>query len=191
MTQAIIFDCFGVLTTDTWKLFIESLPEGADIESARRAHRSYNAGIMTKQDCAKQIQISTGGRSFTELDDAAGQAFTKNTPLLEYMQELHDRDFKIGILSNIASNWIRDSLLSTEEQALINDFVFSYEVGMVKPEPRMYELACHRLGVEPQAALFIDDKELYCRAARDTGMQAICYHDFAQVKSDIERILAS
>ncbi len=189
MIKAVIFDCFGVLTTDTWNLFLEALPAGADVEAARQAHRAYNAGLMTKTDCAKRIQAATGGSSFIELDDAVNQNFTKNTILLNYISELHSRGFKVGILSNIASNWIRDQFLDANEQAWIDDFVFSYEVGMVKPEPDMYRLACQRLGVQPEEALFIDDKELYCAAARQVGLHAIRYQNFSQIKSGVEAAL--
>ncbi len=186
MLRAVIFDCFGVLTTDTWRLFIEGLPADADPESARRAHREYNCGAISKEECDKRIRAATGGHGFTELDDVAHASFTKNTRLLEYIHELHDQGLKIGILSNVASNWIREQLLDSAEQRWIDDFVFSYEVGMIKPDPKMYHLAGERLGLEPTDILFVDDKESYCQAARAVGMQAICYQDFSQVKAGIE-----
>lgn len=191
MIKAILFDCFGVLTTDTWRVFLESLPADSDVASARQAHRDYNSGIMTKQDCNERIREATGGHSFTELDDATAGAFTKNTNLIGYIRELHDRGFKISILSNVGSNWIREQLLSADEQKYIDDYVFSYEVGMVKPDSRMYKLACERLNVQPREALFVDDKEPYCAAARKVGMQAICYENFPQAKSVIENLLAA
>jgi putative hydrolase of the HAD superfamily len=189
MIQAVIFDCFGVLTTDTWRVFMESLPPEADAEATRQAHRAYNSGLLSKQACTERIQAATGGQIFTELDDTVAGDMTKNKQLLEYIGNLHSRGFKISILSNVGSNWIREQLLTPEEQAWIDDFVFSYEVHLIKPDERMYRLACDRLNVQPAEALFVDDKEPYCAAARTVGLQAVCYQDFAQTKRDIEQSL--
>lgn len=68
MIKAIIFDCFGVLTTDTWNAFLDQLPEGVDIQAARAVHRTYDAGLITKADCNRQIKAITG-QIFTELED--------------------------------------------------------------------------------------------------------------------------
>lgn len=191
MIKGILFDCFGVLTTDTWRQFMEGLPPEADLDAARQAHRAYNSGLISKEDCHKSIMAATGGHGFTELDDAAAEAFTKNTQLVDYIGELHDRGFKISILSNVGSNWIREQFLTKEEQRSVDDYVLSYEVGMVKPEPQMYELACERLDVRPQEAIFIDDKEPYCEAARAVGLQAVRYDNFSATKAAIEAIIAA
>ena len=188
MVKAVIFDCFGVLTTDTWRLFLSGLPREADIETARQVHRQYNAGLITKQDCSERIKAATGS-SFIEVEDAVDQTMAKNAPLLDYINELHDRGFKTAILSNVGSNWIRDTLLSAAEQKFFDEFIFSYQVQLLKPDPQMYQLTCDRLGVEPAEALFVDDKEPYCQAARAIGMQAVCYQDFAQIHDDLERML--
>jgi epoxide hydrolase-like predicted phosphatase len=192
MIKAVIFDCFGVLTTDTWRVFMESLPPETDAEAARQAHRAYNSGLLSKQECAERIRTATGGRTFIELDDldsAVAANLTRNKPLLNYISDLHARGFKISILSNVGSNWIREQLLSPEEQTWIDDFVFSYEVHLIKPDERMYRLACDRLHIQPTEALFVDDKEPYCAAARAVGLHAVCYQDFAQAKHDIDQCL--
>ncbi|VDC05986.1 unnamed protein product [Peniophora sp. CBMAI 1063] len=58
-------------------------------------------------------------------------------------------------------------------RAMFDDFVDSSEVGMRKPEPAFYLLACKRNGIEPQDAVFLDDLGLNCKAASQLGMRAI------------------
>jgi epoxide hydrolase-like predicted phosphatase len=188
MIKAVIFDCFGVLTTDNWQKFLNSLPDGADMESAREAHRAYDKGILSKSEAAAQIQAATG-ESFTEIDDASAEETVKNAPLLEYIRLLHEKGYKTSVLSNVASNWIRDQLLTLEEQAYFDDFVLSHEVGIIKPDPRVFELAAERLGVGLGEAVLIDDKESYCTAARELGMQAVWYQDYKQMKGELEQLL--
>jgi len=188
MIKAIIFDCFGVLATDTWKAFVDSLPDGADVEAARQAHREYDAGFIDKSEVGERIKAATG-KEFLELEDAQGGP-VKNAGLLTYISELHDRGMKLSILSNVGSNWIREQFLAPEERALFDDFVLSYEVGMLKPDERMFELAAERLEVAMDEVVMVDDKERYCTAAQETGMQAIQFDSLTQFKADLEKLLA-
>jgi len=184
--EAIIFDCFGVLTTETWLAFIDSLPERTDVDAVRQVRRAYTSGQISKQACVRQIKELTG-RVFTEAEDQ--EEVARNTIVLAYIRELRGRGYKIGLLSNIASNWIRDSFLSPQEQALFDDMTLSFEVGIVKPDPRIFELACKRLGVDMNQTVLVDDIERYCMAAKEVGMAAVLYKDFKQFKADLESIL--
>lgn len=186
MIKAIIFDCFGVLTADSWHEFRIGLPSDKQ-NQASELNRQYCAGALSKEDFLKSVAHLTGYTedSIHQLIDNENQ---KNTPLLEYIKQLH-QDYKIGLLSNVASNWICDHLLIPEEQALFDEMIFSYEVGMTKPDPRIFALMCERLRVEPNEAVMVDDIERYCEAARDSNMQAVVYGNLLQLKRDIDHIL--
>ncbi len=110
--------------------------------------------------------------------------------MLDYISELK-KDYKIGLLSNVANSWITDSLLTKEEQALFDSMIFSYQVGMTKPDPRIFILACQRLGVSTHEAVMVDDIERYCSAAKAEGLQAIPYHNLHQLKEQLEKLLYS
>jgi len=96
----------------------------------------------------------------------------KNADLLDLIKELKSA-YKIGLISNIGTNWVLEHFLTTEEQALFDTFVFSFEAGLVKPDERIYRLASERLGEPPSACVMIDDLERNCQGATDSGMQAI------------------
>jgi putative hydrolase of the HAD superfamily len=89
--------------------------------------------------------------------------------MLDHIQQLH-KTYKIGILSNVGTAWIRDTFLTTQEQSYFDDMVLSFEVGLSKPDAQIYQLACKRLDVKPTETVFIDDLEPFCRAAQDLGM---------------------
>lgn len=187
MIQAIIFDCFGVLTTDNWRAFIDGLPEGIDIQQARSLNKAVDAGIITHDEFAAGVKDITG-QTPPSIEKMLQQDIVKNNQLLAYIKELKS-SYKIGLLSNISSNWIRDAFLTTEEQALFDDMIFSHEVGMTKPDPRIFELACEHLGVEPASAVMVDDIDVYCDAARELGMPAVTYENFGQFQTDLEAVL--
>lgn len=186
--KAVIFDCFGVLTEDTWNAFLATLPDTIDVEEARSLNRAYDSGIISKEDFLAGVKEVTGQEP-RQVEMLLGAEIVKNTALLDYIRELRERGYKIGLLSNIATNWIRDSLLSVEEQKLFDTMVMSFEVGMVKPDPRIFALACERLGVEPEDSVMIDDIDRFCEAARGGGLHAIQYKDFKQLQPELEKLL--
>jgi putative hydrolase of the HAD superfamily len=185
--KAIIFDCFGVLTTDLWKEFRASLPAEQQ-QPAHDINHAYDAGLISETEFIKQVRELTG-RNPGEVEMLPKNQTNKNIELLNFIAELRPK-YKIGMLSNIASDWVRDSFLTSDEQALFDDMVFSHEVGMTKPDPRIFEIACERLGVEPEDTVLVDDIEQYCMAAQTTGMRTIVYDNFKQLYKDLEQLLS-
>jgi epoxide hydrolase-like predicted phosphatase len=186
--KAVIFDCFGVFTEGTWKAFLNSLPDTADTETASSLNRAYDAGLITKEEFLQGIKDATG-RDVKQVEELTTDQIVKNSRLLDYVRELRKRGYKIAMLSNIATNWIRDDFLTPEEQSLFDQMIFSFEVGMTKPDPRIFMLACERLGVAPEEAVLVDDIDRYCTAAEAEGLHTVVYQDFKQMKATLEPLL--
>jgi putative hydrolase of the HAD superfamily len=60
-----------------------------------------------------------------------------------------------------------------EVMAMFEVVVESSKVGVRKPDPRIYQMACAQLGVEPAACVYLDDLGVNCKAAAALGMAAI------------------
>src|SRR5262249_32714140 len=58
-------------------------------------------------------------------------------------------------------------------------------VGMRKPDPAIYRLTCERLGVAPEACVFVDDVEPNCSAAADVGMTAVVFRSNQQAIAEM------
>lgn len=76
--------------------------------------------------------------------------------LLCMLALLRAMDVKIGVISNCAPEEVSAWTLSPLQQ-YVDDIVFSFQVAVTKPNPRIYEIACDRLGVKPKQSLFIGD----------------------------------
>lgn len=191
MIKAIVFDCFGVLTTENWHEFLSSLPDSVDVKAVRDVHRAYGAGMITKHECGDTIK-ELSGREFIELEDSQDSnsgLVNKNKALLGYIKELKQQ-YKIGLLSNIGNNWVRERFLNADEQKLFDAMAFSYEVGANKPAAAMYNAVCEKLGVQPAEVIYIDDMPDYAEAAKSLGMQAVVYENFTKLKTDLQNNLA-
>lgn len=187
MIKAIIFDCFGVLTTDTWRAFLDTLPPTADVDRARELNRAVDAGVISHEEFLDGVEECTGFRP-PEVEKLMGGEVAKNIALLDYIRTLRPQ-YAIGLVSNISSNWIRDSFLTIEEQGLFDEMIMSHEVGMTKPDPRIFMLACERLRVAPHEAVLIDDIDRYVAAAQAEGLKGVVYEDFVQMKQELGALL--
>ena len=72
------------------------------------------------------------------------------------LRELRERGYRVGLIS-VCSEEVPELWDETELAPLVEEPVFSCSVGIAKPDARIYELACERLGVEPSDALFVGD----------------------------------
>lgn len=72
--------------------------------------------------------------------------------------------------------------------ALFDEIVESSVVGVRKPEPRFYEIACERLAVEPSECVFLDDLGINLKPAKAMGMQTIKVVDPDDALRELEAI---
>lgn len=187
MIRAIIFDCFGVLTADSWHEFRTELPIDLQGPASELNHR-YCSGSISKKDFLASVAELTGQTEHV-IEQVFADEKNKNYPLLGFIAELKS-DYKIGLISNVASDFIRESLLTPDEQEMFDTFVFSYEEHMIKPDPEIYKLAAERLGVRPEECVFIDDLEPLAMGAQRVGMKTIVYKNLTQMKLELDRILS-
>jgi putative hydrolase of the HAD superfamily len=76
-----------------------------------------------------------------------------------------------------------------EAMALFDFVIESSVVGLRKPDPRIYELACERLEVEPAETVFIDDLGINLKPARAMGMTTVKAVSAEQVLEELGDIL--
>ena len=76
-----------------------------------------------------------------------------------------------------------------EVLGLFDVIVESSVVGVRKPEPRFYEIACERLGIEASEAVFLDDLGVNLKPARAMGMTTIKVEDPADAITQLEAVV--
>ncbi len=81
--------------------------------------------------------------------------------------------YKTAILSNSADGARREEQRRYGFEQLVDTIVYSHEVGLAKPDPRIYALACERLEVAPGEMVFLDDVATIVESARAFGIHAV------------------
>lgn len=117
------------------------------------------------------------------IDLEAYRQFTRDMPLgihwpvVHRIRRLRDEGLKLGLLTNNVKEFGSAWRATFPVDELFDVVVDSSEVGLRKPDRRIYLLTCERLGVEPSSAVFVDDNLDNVAAARAVGMEAVHFED--------------
>lgn len=135
---------------------------------------------------AFETECKAAGGRVTVADLLAAMAADASGPHPEMATAIRRRRavrLRTGALTN---NWIGadrpsalrgDSPLAAQLVGLFDAIVESARVGLRKPDPRIYRLACEELGVAPHEAVFLDDLRANLKPARAMGMTTIKVDD--------------
>jgi glucose-1-phosphatase len=108
--------------------------------------------------------------------------------LIEFIRSLR-QNYRIGLLSN-AWTGTREAL--TKRFSFLDAFdvtIFSAEVGLKKPDPKIYHLVLRELEVEPREAVFVDDFEENITAARALGIHGVHFKGREQTITALKALL--
>jgi len=111
-----------------------------------------------------------------------------DTALIEYIRALQTR-YKIGLISNAFSDLRQMITNDWNIGDTFDDMTISSEVGIMKPDPRIFQMALERLDVHPQESIFIDDFPHNVDGAQEIDMRAIRFQTRDQTLSELEKLL--
>jgi putative hydrolase of the HAD superfamily len=95
-----------------------------------------------------------------------------------------------GLLAGaITNNWVAEDGGTSVLRPHFDVFIESAVVGMRKPDPRIFNLACDELGVAPQESIFLDDIGINLKAARTLGMTTIKVDAEQPALGELQRVL--
>jgi putative hydrolase of the HAD superfamily len=124
-----------------------------------------------ESDCRAYGIDVDGARLMTYIAEAS----VPRSRMLEAIRRIRARGLRVGALTN---NWRKaDTVGPRPLREHFDVFVESSVVGMRKPDPRIYQLVCRELGVEPARTAFLDDIGRNLKSARALGMTTIKVDD--------------
>jgi FMN phosphatase YigB (HAD superfamily) len=93
-------------------------------------------------------------------------------PIASELNRLGER-FRMSVLSNHRAEWLRPALERHGLSDLFQHVFISSETGLAKPDPAAYRYAVGQLGVSPEDAVMVDDKQGNLDAASSLGLQTL------------------
>ena len=129
----------------------------------------------------------------TELIDAYGARFDEMMPgpiagTVEIVAELHQRDTPLYVLSNFSAETFPAALERFDFLRWFRGLVISGEVGVIKPDPRIYKIMLARFAIDPHRAVYIDDVAANAEAARPFGIHGIHFTTPGALREELVRL---
>ncbi|GAC1369862.1 MAG: hypothetical protein NVSMB39_2140 [Candidatus Saccharimonadales bacterium] len=186
MIKAIIFDYYGVITTDQYFVWLQRHPQIHDehAQAIEPLSHDQDSGISGDEFFSRLAKIADTS------PDTLRQEFRihglEHEALIDYIRHLRRKHFKTAIVSNSDAGLYAEA----EKHHLTRLFeliLCSEEAGFTKPDPRIFRMALDRLEVEPHEALFVDDRDYNVRGAEAAGISGIIYTGLADLRSELIR----
>jgi putative hydrolase of the HAD superfamily len=197
--KAVLFDLGGVILTSPFEAFAEyerahGLPAGF-IRSLNAANSDDNAWARLERNDVTfgefcQLFEAEARSAGHELDAAAvmrllaGEIRPEMVTAVRHCQER----LRTAALTNNFTLPDGDAAM-TEIRELFDVIVESSRIGVRKPDPRFYELACAELGVAPSESVFLDDLGVNLKSARALGMTTIKVDDPSYAIAELEAVV--
>lgn len=196
MIKAVLFDLGDMVFNPDWKSMNEKMVEetGLPILMSKEMMKIYHdevlVGTSTMEEMIKKSIDEKGlDLSVEKFITAYKKNYEKYSPIngdvLDLIKRLR-REVKIFALSN--TNSIHKEV--NKGRGLFNNFdeVFlSFEIGIRKPNPEIYNIILDKVRLNPQEIVFIDDNEENIERAKSLGFIGIKYNGFESLLAELKK----
>jgi len=147
----------------------------------------FDLGRLTPREFYERVAAKP--RAEVGYDDfmaAYVDVFSVNVPVFELVKKIKEK-CRLVLVSNV--DVVRFGFIKKRfpELMVFDDYVLSYELGVMKPDPAIYRVALEKARVLPAESVFIDDMEENIKGAEALGMPAVLYRP----ETDLEKELGS
>ena len=209
----VIFDFGGVITASPFEAFNKLEAErGLPHDFVRRVNSSDPDDNAWAKFERAEIDAAAFDSLFAEEARALGHelegeavlaviAGAVRPAMVATLDTLKDRGFTIACITNNVPGGkmgIRGAGMTRSAEAAIevadimarfDHVIESSKAGVRKPDPRIYQMMCEKLGVEPAECIYLDDLGINCKPASQLGMHAIKVTSGEQALGDLSAVL--
>jgi glucose-1-phosphatase len=152
--------------------------------------RRVETGMVSRQQAYDAFCRAINARPDpVRLEAAASDIFRLNHSILAVITNLKDAGYRLGVLSNTSeSHW---RYVCGHFKALFphvfDALALSFELGAMKPDPRIYHRAAELAGVAPRDVFYCDDIPANVEAARSAGFDAVQYTDTSLLVAELRQ----
>ena len=195
MIKTVIFDLGRVIVPfDFYRVYtgLETLTgiPAADLYKARPTDlvNVFETGQMTPRDFAREycdrLKIAVPYEKFCDLWCSI---FFPETLVPEQLLRNIARNYRLVLLSN--TNVIHFEMIQRTYPLLghFHDMVLSYQAGVMKPSPLIYQRAIEAAECRADECFFTDDVAEYIKGAREQGINAVQFESAIQIEAELNR----
>jgi putative hydrolase of the HAD superfamily len=189
----ILLDFWGVIGVVQGQSDVEEMAVcmGSGTEEFAQAYWAHRSYFDAGGDCSEYWTRVAGDLGVTidaetvaalrTIDDRSWSAV--DPEMLQFVAELKEQGYRLALLSNAPADLV-DHAQSVLE-GLVPECLFSSQLGLAKPDPRIFEVALQRLDVRPGDVVFVDDNAENVKAARRVGMRVVHHMSVEQTREEL------
>ena len=118
-----------------------------------------------------------------------GPNYAPNAEMVNLLKSLKPQ-YRIALVSN-ASDFLEGLLTKHNMVSLFDTTIYSYKIGIAKPDPVVFQIAQRELQCKSEECVFVDDSKRNIEVAEYLGMQTVLFSTPKQAKKEIVDILHS
>ena len=205
--KALIFDVGGVLrlgnysekpvrghrTMEVHNSIAKKLNKTIDayFDSIDTAYTDSIVGRISEKKALKTmaVNLETTPKKLTSLYIKTYKKYYHlNKDLIRYVFKKKKQDLKIAILSD---QWYlsKKALFSKDFYNKFDETIVSCDVGLRKPDKKIYELTLKKLKLKPAQTIFIDNRDFNLIPPKKLGMKTVLFKNNKQAIREIEKLL--
>jgi epoxide hydrolase-like predicted phosphatase len=198
MIKAVFFDLGGVIVRTEYQAPRQHLAEnlGMEYEDLEKLVFAGPSGqqasvgeISTEEHWAQVTKRLRRPASETQsIRDAFFAGDVVDRELIDYIRSLRPK-YKTGLISNAWPD-LRDYIVKQKFDDAFDTMVISAEVGVMKPEAKIYQIALDQAGVSPNETIFVDDFIENIEGCEELGMHGIHFRNPEQAIEDLKKLLS-
>ena len=191
--KAVIFDVGNVLIPYSDSEILSSLESTFDIDSEttisawNRLIPPLQEGKITEEEFWKQFRELVNRPQVLGHESLLTNSLAQKVipEVKKIVEEVKQRGFRVAALSDTISPHAK----ALENSGIYDEFpdrIFSYDIKTNKKRDEAFIIAALRLGLPPQACLFIDDRKEYVERAQKIGMKGVVFQNPQQLEQDLQ-----
>lgn len=193
--QAVVFDFGGVMVNPNREAVVHFLCQSLHLSKAEfekvnnEKRQAVKKGVSEEQfwlDFAKKQKLSLNPNWTKSFKAILKDAIGINYQMYALVKQLKEKKLIIGLLSNVDEYSAKhDRELGLYD--LFNPCLLSCEIGLKKPDPKIFIFLIEKLKIKPSDIIFIDDKVENIEGAKEMGIDAIHFESSDQIRLQLER----
>jgi glucose-1-phosphatase len=193
--KALLFDLGNVLIHFDHMIAARKIAERSGISAVQLFDQFFGSDILIQHDAGKitteQFFEGVKDRLHFDLDHETffriwSDIFVPNQRMFQLAERLL-KTTPAYIISNTNQSHFEHCIEIFPVLKKFNGWILSYEVGCLKPDPKIYQVALDKAGVQPQEAFYVDDRQDLVDAARALGLVS---HRFTGVDALVKDLTA-
>lgn len=201
---AVIFDLSEVLLTGLKASlpkiydYVDPLGERPKIFGSELLDQLY-LGRISEIEYWQRLETGEDGRQgvknlpihVTLLSQLVRAGFSEIYGTRVIIERLRVRGYKLGLTSVNCREWVEYCEQKFRFHHLFDAIQYSYDLGLKKPHPLVFEQMLDNLAVSADQAIYIDDRQQNVDAVTQMGITSICFKDPIQLLQELWKLVDS